>query len=92
MGIFDIFKTKMKRSYLVDDKITDDEWKYLNKGKCPDCGHPHLWIGPSGGSSTNYECIVCGSQFNLAIELGWGHRNNDNKKRIRQEKIDNILK
>jgi len=31
MGFFDIFKPKMKRSYLIDDKITDDEWKFLNK-------------------------------------------------------------
>ena len=101
MGFFDIFKPKMKRSYLIDDKITDDEWKYLNKGKCPDCDkHLYLWEGPSGGASTNYECVGesetnkngCGSKFNLAIGLGWGHRNNDNRKKIRQEKIDNILK
>lgn len=102
MGIFDIFKIKrtIKRSYLTSDEITSDEWEYLNKYKCPDCdAHPYLWEGPSGGASTNYECIGesedikngCGSKFNLAIEFGWGQRLNDNKGRLRQDKIDNIL-
>lgn len=100
MGIFDIFKRKMERSYFVDDRLTTDEWRYLKKGKCPDCDkHLSLWEGPSGGASTNYECIGesesnkngCGSKFNLMFELEWGHRNNENKKRIRQNKIDSIL-
>jgi len=31
---------------------------FMAKGKCPDCDkHLYLWEGPSGGASTNYECV-----------------------------------
>jgi hypothetical protein len=35
-------------------------------GTCPDCDGFLFRPGPSGGLSQNFECVGCGSRFNVA--------------------------
>ena len=54
-------------------ELTEYEKKCFLEGKCPDCGSTKFYEGPSGGSSTNWECagengvFGCGHKFNLCF-------------------------
>jgi len=58
------------RSSKEHDDLTDYERRMIHeKGKCPDCGGK-LLPGPRGGSSQNFCCAICHSEFNLTIIAG----------------------
>lgn len=70
------------------------EWKQweqvaVHDGRCPNCGHDKFYEGPSGGMSTNVQCVKCGirwnsSPFPIPWEfIGWSEE--------RQE-VDRMLK
>lgn len=37
--------------------------------RCPDCGSPKFYEGPSGGMSQNMKCAGCGHKFNSGLPL-----------------------
>jgi DNA-directed RNA polymerase subunit RPC12/RpoP len=50
-------------------KISEEQHIFeslLIRRTCPDCGSKKFYQGPSGGASTNYKCVGCGSKFNVA--------------------------
>jgi len=49
-----------------DKKIKELFLKYKC---CPDCGCKNFHEGPSGGLSTNVECVDCGHKFNIGLPL-----------------------
>jgi len=52
---------------LCDKMEMDDRklFKHIMKFKtCPDCGCSQFYEGPSGGMSTNIQCLGCAHKFN----------------------------
>jgi len=47
--------------------VTDHEIHQLQAGHCPACFGTQFQPGPRGGASQNFECVSCGSRFNLTI-------------------------
>lgn len=55
--------------------ITLEQGRSIDRGFCPDCGQHCLVLGPMGGMSRNIACAWCGSEFNVVMGSGFGHRN-----------------
>lgn len=50
-------------------------WATIASGKCPDCdGIEGFYEGPSGGMSTNIQCIACKAWFNVTPLIGIAER------------------
>lgn len=55
----------------VKDTPEGKLWEVIAQDICPLCGsHRGFYEGPSGGMSTNIECISCGKKFNVTPMLG----------------------
>jgi hypothetical protein len=50
------------------EQLTPHEVSFIKRGLCPDCEHPELLEGPSGGSTLLIKCgnAECDSRFNIS--------------------------
>lgn len=50
-------------------------WATIATNTCPDCGSKKgFYEGPSGGLSTNIQCIECGQAYNVTPMIGIAER------------------
>lgn len=67
--------TEAKEGTLLSDTVEGRLYELIEANECPDCHHHDgFYEGPSGGLSTNVECVNCHHWFNITPVVGIAER------------------